>query len=228
MLILITSNSLYIIKIKRTNLLYILYCSTTQPHGFMQSCVTDLCALTLSHSVCTSDPLWAHLCFTPRHHTPRSSCCPSMDRMLSSTPLLLLSHDEWTICIYIQVIHASIYECYIIWISLDCLQGQITNHTPTWYDEAIAHTAWNHACRKTTQSVDVEPFTIVQGPQDWVAADFHGEANAHKWQLVLDESDIAEIEAALKGVEDKAIKIEVCTSKILHNILIYIPTFEEQ
>ena len=63
--------------------------------------------------------------------------------------------------------------------------------------------------RKTTQGVDVEPYTIVTGPQDWVADDFRGEANAHKWQYILTDADIIEIEAALKSIVEKGIKIEV-------------------
>ena len=47
------------------------------------------------------------------------------------------------------------------------------------------------------------------GPQDWVADDFRGEANAHKWQYILTDADIVEIEAALKSIVEKGIKIEV-------------------
>lgn len=47
----------------------------------------------------------------------------------------------------------------------------------------------------------MEPYTIVTGPQDWVAADYRGPENAHKWQYTLTEGDIAEIEAALKVLE---------------------------
>ena len=55
----------------------------------------------------------------------------------------------------------------------------------------------------------MEPYTIVTGPQDWVADDFRGEANAHKWQYILTDADIIEIEAALKSIVEKGIKIEV-------------------
>ena len=39
-----------------------------------------------------------------------------------------------------------------------------------------------------------------------------GEANAAKWQYHFTEADIAEIEAALKIVEARGIKIEVCVT----------------
>lgn len=47
------------------------------------------------------------------------------------------------------------------------------------------HAATPH--RHTTQGVNVEPYTIVDGPQDWKAADLKGEENAHKWQYRLTE-----------------------------------------
>ncbi len=52
---------------------------------------------------------------------------------------------------------------------------------------------YSTACRHTTQGVDVEPYTIVQGPQDWKAAEFRGPENAHKWQTWLTAEDIAEV-----------------------------------
>ena len=42
-----------------------------------------------------------------------------------------------------------------------------------------------------------------------MADDFRGEANAHKWQYILTDADIVEIEAALKSIVEKGIKIEV-------------------
>lgn len=46
-------------------------------------------------------------------------------------------------------------------------------------------------------------------PQDWVAADFRGEANAHKWHLVLSEADVEEVVAAAQAVEARGLKVEV-------------------
>ena len=74
-----------------------------------------------------------------------------------------------------------------------------------------------HLCmlRETVQGVDVTPSSIVTGPQDWVAADFKGEANTHKWQYQLTAADIAEIEAALQHVKAKGLPIEVMTQTCL-------------
>ena len=64
-------------------------------------------------------------------------------------------------------------------------------------------------CRETTQGKDVVPLSIVHGPQDWVASDFTGEANAYKWQYCLTAEDIAEIEAALIYLKGRGVEIEV-------------------
>ena len=45
--------------------------------------------------------------------------------------------------------------------------------------------------------------------QDWVAADFQGEADAGKWQYTLSESDVAELQAALAGLRASGKAIEV-------------------
>ena len=63
--------------------------------------------------------------------------------------------------------------------------------------------------REATQGKDVVPGSIVRGPQDWVAADFKGECNLHKWQYQLTSEDIAEIDAALMHVKGLGIRIEV-------------------
>jgi hypothetical protein len=63
--------------------------------------------------------------------------------------------------------------------------------------------------RHTVQGVDVQPYSIVTGPNDWKAQDFRGDENAHKWQYHLTDDDIAEVEAALAAVKQRGLKIEV-------------------
>ncbi|KAL6755491.1 Clavaminate synthase-like protein [Haematococcus lacustris] len=67
------------------------------------------------------------------------------------------------------------------------------------------------ATRVTQQGVDVEPGTIVSGPNDWRAADFRGAENEHKWQLVLQEQDLQEIDSALASLESRGVRIEDMT-----------------
>ena len=67
--------------------------------------------------------------------------------------------------------------------------------------------------KTTVQGLNAEPFTIIQGPQHWKAADLRGEENHHKWQYNLTPSDIAEIETALQLLEARGSSIDLLKTK---------------
>lgn len=70
------------------------------------------------------------------------------------------------------------------------------------------------ALKSTRQGLNVEPYTIVEGPQYWKAADFQGEENFYKWQYRLTPSDIQEIEHALDALQAKGGAIEDLKSPV--------------
>ncbi len=81
-----------------------------------------------------------------------------------------------------------------------------------WYQELLprVHSVIHLAVRShTVQGVDAAPLSIITGPQDWRADEFNGAANTHKWQYSLTPGDVAEIEAALAGLQQRGLRIEV-------------------
>ena len=55
------------------------------------------------------------------------------------------------------------------------------------------------SCRHSGPQGEVEPFTVVDDPSAWRAADYAG--REAEWLAPLTPSDIAELDAAVHGIE---------------------------
>ena len=69
------------------------------------------------------------------------------------------------------------------------------------------------ACRHSGPQGQIEPFTIVDDPSAWVAADYRGNEDAFIYRLT--KQDLKEVAAAVAAVEANGLRIEVRNRRVL-------------
>jgi hypothetical protein len=65
----------------------------------------------------------------------------------------------------------------------------------------------------------VVPFTLVEGPEAWTAAEYQ---DSSKYTYVLSETDVAELDAAVAGVAGRDIKARLTPAQSYVCVLCYI------